>query len=88
MARTLKPGLSNAAKRGRSTPSYLRADHSKGEDHLSGHTPYEFVCQAWTKELKRFRLDPSARGHQTLDSLHLLVLIELAVTVVVALTRG
>jgi hypothetical protein len=30
MARTLKPGLSNAAKRGRSTPSYLRMDHPQG----------------------------------------------------------
>ncbi|APX83402.1 hypothetical protein BV511_00680 [Methylorubrum extorquens] len=22
-------------------------------------TPYAFICQAWTKEPKRFRLDPS-----------------------------
>ena len=26
---------------------------------LRGLTPYEFVCQVWTKEPNRFRLDPS-----------------------------
>src|SRR5687767_7861295 len=26
---------------------------------LRGLTPYEYVCQAWTKEPDRFRLDPS-----------------------------
>ena len=26
---------------------------------LYGLTPYEFVCQAWTKQLERFRFDPS-----------------------------
>ena len=26
---------------------------------LRSLTPYEFICQAWTKEPKRFRLDPS-----------------------------
>ncbi|GJE15286.1 IS481 family transposase ISMdi4 [Methylobacterium longum] len=26
---------------------------------LRGLTPYEFICQAWTKEPERFRLDPS-----------------------------
>jgi hypothetical protein len=26
---------------------------------LRGLTPYGFVCQAWTTEPKRFRLDPS-----------------------------
>ena len=30
---------------------------------LRGLTPYEFICQAWTKEPGRFRLDPS---HHTL----------------------
>ncbi|MGW9822439.1 hypothetical protein ACUXK4_005034, partial [Methylorubrum extorquens] len=24
-----------------------------------GLTPYEFICQTWTKEPERFRLDPS-----------------------------
>ncbi len=28
---------------------------------LRGITPYEFVCQAWTKQPERFRLDPSHR---------------------------
>ena len=26
---------------------------------LRGFTPYEFICQAWTKQPKRFRLVPS-----------------------------
>ncbi|KOX43572.1 integrase [Streptomyces purpurogeneiscleroticus] len=26
---------------------------------LRGLTPYEFICQTWTKEPKRFRFDPS-----------------------------
>lgn len=26
---------------------------------LRGLTPYEFICQSWTKEPERFRLDPS-----------------------------
>jgi transposase InsO family protein len=26
---------------------------------LRGLTPYEFICQTWTKEPERFRLDPS-----------------------------
>ncbi|CAO4149171.1 Integrase catalytic domain-containing protein [Methylorubrum extorquens] len=26
---------------------------------LRGLTPYEFICQAWTKQPQRFRLDPS-----------------------------
>jgi len=26
---------------------------------LRGRTPYEFICQTWTKEPERFRLDPS-----------------------------
>ncbi len=26
---------------------------------LRGLTPYEFICQAWTKQPERFRLDPS-----------------------------
>ena len=29
---------------------------------LKGLTPYEFVCQCWTKEPERFRLNPL---HQT-----------------------
>jgi len=26
---------------------------------LRGLTPYEFICQTWTNEPERFRLDPS-----------------------------
>ncbi|CAO4177806.1 Integrase catalytic domain-containing protein [Methylorubrum extorquens] len=26
---------------------------------LRGLTPYKFICQTWTKEPERFRLDPS-----------------------------
>ncbi|MBK3403942.1 IS481 family transposase, partial [Methylorubrum rhodesianum] len=26
---------------------------------LRGLTPYEFICQAWTKQPERFRIDPS-----------------------------
>src|SRR4051794_23966529 len=26
---------------------------------LRGLTPYEFICQAWTREPERFRFDPS-----------------------------
>lgn len=26
---------------------------------LRGLTPYEFICQAWTKEPERFRINPS-----------------------------
>ena len=26
---------------------------------LRGLTPYEFICQTWTKEPERFRFDPS-----------------------------
>ena len=34
-------------------------NHARRLKTLRGLTPYEFVCQAWTKEPGRFRLDPS-----------------------------
>jgi transposase InsO family protein len=34
-------------------------NHARRLKTLRGLTPYEFVCQAWTKEPERFRLDPS-----------------------------
>ena len=34
-------------------------NHARRLKTLRGLTPYEFVCQAWTKEPDRFRLDPS-----------------------------
>jgi transposase InsO family protein len=34
-------------------------NHARRLKTLRGLTPYEFVCQAWTKEPSRFRLDPS-----------------------------
>jgi hypothetical protein len=47
---------------------YIRADlqlvldaynHARRLKTLRGFTPYEFICQVWTKESDRFRLDPS-----------------------------
>ena len=34
-------------------------NHARRLKTLRGLTPYEFICQAWTKEPSRFRLDPS-----------------------------
>ncbi|HZG68523.1 MAG TPA: IS481 family transposase [Herpetosiphonaceae bacterium] len=34
-------------------------NHARRLKTLRGLTPYEFVCQIWTKEPDRFRLDPS-----------------------------
>jgi transposase InsO family protein len=34
-------------------------NHARRLKTLRGLTPYEFVCQSWTKEPDRFRLDPS-----------------------------
>ncbi|SFL99803.1 Integrase core domain-containing protein [Methylorubrum salsuginis] len=34
-------------------------NHARRLKTLRGLTPYEFICQAWTKEPERFRLDPS-----------------------------
>src|ERR671912_1495844 len=34
-------------------------NHARRLTTLRGLTPHEFVCQAWTKEPDRFRLDPS-----------------------------
>ena len=34
-------------------------NHARRLKTLRGLTPYEFVCQAWTREPERFRLDPS-----------------------------
>jgi transposase InsO family protein len=34
-------------------------NHARRLKTLRGLTPYEFVCQAWTKKPDRFRLDPS-----------------------------
>jgi transposase InsO family protein len=34
-------------------------NHARRLKTLRGLTPYEFICQAWTKEPARFRLDPS-----------------------------
>jgi transposase InsO family protein len=34
-------------------------NHARRLKTLRGLTPYEFVCQTWTKEPDRFRLDPS-----------------------------
>jgi transposase InsO family protein len=34
-------------------------NHARRLKTLRGLTPYEFICQAWTKEPDRFRLDPS-----------------------------
>ena len=38
-------------------------NHARRLKALRGLTPYEFTCQAWTKEPERFRIDPS---HHTL----------------------
>ena len=39
---------------------FVDADnHARRLKTLRGLTPHEFVCQAWTKEPDRFRLDPS-----------------------------
>ena len=34
-------------------------NHARRLKTLRGLTPYEFICQAWTREPDRFRLDPS-----------------------------
>jgi|GEM_PF-1742829 Protein of unknown function, DUF/Integrase core domain len=34
-------------------------NHARRLKTLRGLTPYEFICQTWTKETERFRLDPS-----------------------------
>jgi transposase InsO family protein len=34
-------------------------NHARRLKTLRGLTPYEFICQVWTKEPERFRLDPS-----------------------------
>jgi hypothetical protein len=34
-------------------------NHARRLKTLRGLTPYEFVCQVWTKEPERFRLNPS-----------------------------
>jgi transposase InsO family protein len=34
-------------------------NHARRLETLRGLTPYEFVCQTWTREPERFRLDPS-----------------------------
>ncbi len=34
-------------------------DHARGLKTLRGLTPYESVGQTWTREPRRFRLDPS-----------------------------
>jgi hypothetical protein len=34
-------------------------NHARRLKTLTGLTPYQFVCQTWTKEPDRFRLDPS-----------------------------
>jgi hypothetical protein len=34
-------------------------NHARRPKTLRGLTPYEFVCQTWTREPERFRLDPS-----------------------------
>ncbi len=34
-------------------------NHARRLKTLRGLTPYEFICQAWTKEPDRFRLNPS-----------------------------
>ena len=34
-------------------------NHARRLKTLRGLTPYEFVCQTWTREPERFRLDPS-----------------------------
>ena len=34
-------------------------NHARRLKALRGHTPYEFICQAWTQESERFRVDPS-----------------------------
>ncbi len=35
------------------------SNHARRLKTLRGLTPYEFVCQTWTKEPDRFRLDPA-----------------------------
>ena len=34
-------------------------NHARRLKALRGLTPYEFTCQAWTREPERFRIDPS-----------------------------
>jgi transposase InsO family protein len=34
-------------------------NHARRLKTLRGLTPYELICQIWTKEPERFRLDPS-----------------------------
>jgi transposase InsO family protein len=34
-------------------------NHARRLKTLRGLTPYEFICQAWTKQPERFRLNPS-----------------------------
>jgi hypothetical protein len=34
-------------------------NHARRRKTLRGFTPYELVCQTWTEEPNRFRLDPS-----------------------------
>ena len=34
-------------------------NHARRLKTLRGLTPYEFICQAWTKEPERFRVHPS-----------------------------
>jgi hypothetical protein len=34
-------------------------NHARRLKTLPGLNPYEFICQTWTKEPDRFRLDPS-----------------------------
>lgn len=34
-------------------------NHARRLKTLRGLTPYEFVCQTWTKEPDRFKIDPS-----------------------------
>lgn len=38
-------------------------NHARRLKALRGLMPYEFTCQAWTKEPERFRID---RSHHTL----------------------
>jgi transposase InsO family protein len=33
-------------------------NHARRLKAIRGLTPYEFICQAWTREPERFRLDP------------------------------
>ena len=34
-------------------------NHARRLKALRGLTPYEFICQTWTREPDRFRIDPS-----------------------------